>query len=117
MPLSSLAEQNFEDTVLRALERLERITVPRPAEVDLAALAIAVDDLPPPSMLADETFEQMPLGQFLVGPPPRVVIFRRPVELRSANAGELTSLVRAVLTELIADLFGLPPEAIDPDYA
>ena len=116
VPISRLAAETFDDTVLRAIERLERLWPPGIGPMDLATIQLVVAEIPPPPLLAGAEHELLPLGRVEHGPPPSLVIFRRPVELRSANSDELAALVREVLAELVAELFGMPPGAVDPDY-
>jgi predicted Zn-dependent protease with MMP-like domain len=44
----------------------------------------------------------------------RVVIFRRPVELRAADAVDLADLVHDVVVETVARVLGLDPDTVDP---
>ena len=46
--------------------------------------------------------------------PARIVVFRRPVELRATTRIERTALVNEVLVEYIAELLGRDPSEIDP---
>ncbi len=50
------------------------------------------------------------------GAPTRLVLFRRPIELRSATRGDLAAMVLTVLVEQVSELLGRPPEEIDPRY-
>jgi hypothetical protein len=44
------------------------------------------------------------------------VVYRRRVQARAGERAELTDLVADVVTEQLADLLGLSPEQVDPDY-
>lgn len=48
--------------------------------------------------------------------PARIVLFRRPLERRAGSRAELAALVHTVLVEQLAELIGLTPEEVDPDY-
>ncbi|MEE1943371.1 metallopeptidase family protein [Streptomyces sp. TRM 70361] len=48
--------------------------------------------------------------------PDRVVVYRRPVELRSRTRDDRARLVHEVVVEQVAELLGLAPESIDPRY-
>lgn len=44
---------------------------------------------------------------------PRIVLFRRPIELRSQDRKALASLIRYVEVKLIAQYLNIPPEIVD----
>jgi predicted Zn-dependent protease with MMP-like domain len=46
--------------------------------------------------------------------PARIVLFRRPIEMRAGSRRELAALVREVVVEHLADLLGRDPDEIDP---
>jgi predicted Zn-dependent protease with MMP-like domain len=49
--------------------------------------------------------------------PYRIVVFRRPIELRAERTGAgLTWMIRSALVLELADVLGLSPEQIDPDF-
>ncbi|SEF97132.1 Zinicin-like metallopeptidase [Thermomonospora echinospora] len=97
---------------------------------ELAQVEFAVEDVPRIEPLAGvlDVGDPVPLSQThpaANGRPPRIVVFRRPLEARAglADTGgsgiderELTRLVRDVLVEEVADLLGLSPESVDPSY-
>ena len=59
----------------------------------------------------------VPFGSYIPargGEPARIVVFRRPVELRAATRAERTALVNEVLVEYYAELLGRDPSEIDP---
>lgn len=61
----------------------------------------------------------VPLGRVLrglSGRPDRIVVYRRPVELRSRDRDERAHLVHEVVVEQTAELLGLAPESVDPKY-
>lgn len=45
----------------------------------------------------------------------RIVLFRRPLELRAKDPDDLTDLVHDVLVQQVATYLGVEPEVIDPD--
>jgi hypothetical protein len=45
-----------------------------------------------------------------------VVIYRRPVEGRAPGTRFRDAFVHDVVVELVAELLGLEPETVDPDY-
>ena len=46
----------------------------------------------------------------------RVVVYRRPVEIRTKGRDERAALVHEVVVEQVAELLGLTPETVDPRY-
>ncbi|MFJ3784618.1 metallopeptidase family protein [Streptomyces sp. NPDC090093] len=108
VPLSASRADTFRDLVLDSVERLER-RWPQLADVEFLVL-----EVPPP--VPGET---VPLGGSLPaekGEPARVVVYRRPVEIRSKNRDERALLVHEVVVEQVAELLGLSPESVDPRY-
>jgi predicted Zn-dependent protease with MMP-like domain len=136
VPLSRSRAQQFDELVDAAVARLER----RWGQ-ELAAVEFAVAEVPP-SELPDWAGTPVPLawlfpavaapaptpgsrtgvssggsGEVSGGAlPPRIVLYRRPLEARAGDRRELEALVLDVLVEQVADLLGLEPEAVDPDY-
>lgn len=97
----------FRDLVQDSVERLER-RWPQLAEVDFVVL-----DVPG---AAEDT---VPLGRAVSatkGQPAQIVVYRRPVEIRSKSRDERALLVHEVVVEQVAELLGLSPESVDPRY-
>lgn len=97
----------------------------------LTKLDLAVDDVPrisarnprsvvwPPEVVADGAVplaRLIPAGLTRDGRPTRarLVLFRRPLELRAGKPEELMLLIHDVLVEQIANHLGVTPEIIDP---
>jgi hypothetical protein len=101
--------------VLEAVERLEADW-----EESLRGIEFAVEDVPPPPVDGPtRSTEPVPLGLSLPaesGRPARVVVYRRPVEARVSGARARGALVHDVVVEQVAELLGLEPETVDPDY-
>ncbi|MEU6058711.1 metallopeptidase family protein [Streptomyces sp. NPDC047097] len=107
VPLSVTRSDTFRDLVQDSVERLERHW-PQLAEVDFHVL-----EVPQP------TDESVPLGSSAPADrdrPARVVVYRRPVELRAKTRDERALLVHEVVVEQVAELLGLAPESVDPRY-
>lgn len=110
VPLARSRSELFDDLVLDAVETLER----RWGE-QLRGVEFAVEDVPP----AEAGQGDVMLGTTLPGTrsrPARVVVYRRPLELRAVDRAELADLVHEVVVEQVADLLHLDPEIIDPGY-
>lgn len=108
VPLSASRADTFRDLVLDSVERLER-RWPQLADVEFLVL-----DVPP-----TVSGESVPLGGSAPAAkdgPARVVVYRRPVELRSKSRDERALLVHEVVVEQVAELLGLSPESVDPRY-
>ena len=48
--------------------------------------------------------------------PPRLVLFRRPLEHRAENSFELEALLLTVVVEQFAEVLGIPAEDVHPGY-
>jgi predicted Zn-dependent protease with MMP-like domain len=99
--------------VLDAVERLERRW-----KKQLDGVEFAVEDVPP-SDPAPWEHGEVPLGRYFPAQgqlPPRIVVYRRPVESRTTDVQDLAALVHEVVVEQVAHLVGLSPEQVDPGY-
>ncbi|MEU7640758.1 MULTISPECIES: metallopeptidase family protein [unclassified Streptomyces] len=117
VPLSVSRADAFADLVYDSRDRLER-RWSQLAQVDFLVLEVpgfGPDD--GPDALAEE--EGVPLGRVLPaggGYRDRIVIYRRPVEIRTKSRDERALLVHEVVVEQVAELLGLAPESVDPRY-
>ncbi|MBZ6232132.1 metallopeptidase family protein [Streptomyces olivaceus] len=114
VPLAASRGEVFADLVQDSVERLER-RWPQLADIDFLVL-----DVPrlegPGEPWADES---VPLGGTVPsrdGQRGRVVVYRRPVEIRTKGRDERAALVHEVVVEQVAELLGLTPETVDPRY-
>ncbi|WP_189933099.1 metallopeptidase family protein [Streptomyces sulfonofaciens] len=116
VPLSASRAEVFADLVQDSVERLER-RWPQLAEIDFLVL-----EVPQPGSAPDGggwSDDAVPLGGTVSagrGRPARVVIYRRPVEIRTKSRDERAVLVHEVVVEQVAELLGLTPETVDPGY-
>ncbi len=86
-------------------------------ESELPPVDLAVEEIPmlPPDWSAD----RVPLGSLVPATTTaraRIVLFRRPIEHRAEGSAELAAVVLAVLVDQVADLLGVPPADVHPDY-
>lgn len=108
VPLSVSRADTFRDLVLDSVERLER-RWPQLQDVEFMILEV-------PPVVSGET---VPLGGSVPAEkrePAKVVVYRRPVEIRSKSRDERALLVHEVVVEQVAELLGLSPESVDPRY-
>ncbi len=111
----------FDDLVRDALDAL----APRWGHA-LATVDVVVEEVPDTRLgrlplhgvVSDDT-EGGPVPLGLVLPSTRersgrLVVFRRPLEARGEDAGDLAVLVHEVVVDLVAELLGLSPDQVDP---
>lgn len=106
VPLSASRADTFRDLVLDSVERLER-RWPQLADVEFMVMEV------PPTVSG----ETVPLGGSAPADknePARVVVYRRPVEIRSKSRDERALLVHEVVVEQVAELLGLSPTRSTP---
>lgn len=112
VPLSRTRREVFDAVVLDVLQRLEERW-----HDQLGLIEFAVEETP---MVPDDWGpDTVPLASLVRGngaTPTRLVVFRRPIELRSETRGDLAALVLTVIVEQVAELLGIPPEDVDPGY-
>lgn len=110
--------QVFDDLVLDAVARVS-------SRAELDDLEVVVQDVPPhgldgaDGLVADGTAGgEVPLAQALpgtAGGSPRIVVYRRPIELRAEDALDLRDLLHEVVVDAVAELLGVDPDDVDPD--
>ncbi len=127
VPLSRSRSERFDELVLDAVESAERaVRHDPPLLARLSAVEIGVEEIPPESALAmaEAALEPVPLGRSEpgtasskdgAGTAARVVVYRRPVELRAKDLTSRALLVQSVVVERLADLLGVPPESLEDD--
>jgi hypothetical protein len=102
--------EDFDELVLSLVERL----VDRWG-AELRAVEFGTEDVPQiPDGWSDEPVPFGALTRATTSSPARIVLFRRPIELRAGSRLERTALVNEVLVEHVADLLGRDPAEIDP---
>jgi hypothetical protein len=129
VPLSRSRAQQFDDLVLDVVEHLEGRWAAKLESVEFAVEDVpAVPDGPPDSVVyGTDVVEDgaVPLARLLpagtAGPdaggrptPPRIVVYRRPLEVRAVDRTDLADLVHDVVVEQVANLLGLDPDDVDP---
>jgi predicted Zn-dependent protease with MMP-like domain len=112
VPRTRSVREEFDELVLSVVGELEKRWADELVEVEFA-----VEETP---LLPDDwDADTVPLASVVPrsgGTPTRLVLFRRPIELRSETRTDLSALVFTVLVEQVSELLGKPPEEIDPRY-
>lgn len=102
----------FDAIVLTVVHRLEQRW-----HRELGLMEFAVEETP--LMPDDWDAATVPLASLVRGSggtPTRLVLFRRPIELRCETRSDLSALVLTVLVEQVSELLGREPGEIDPRY-
>jgi predicted Zn-dependent protease with MMP-like domain len=113
VPLARTKAEIFDDLVLDTVEALER----RYAK-ELAGVEFAVEEVPPELNVYDsDVLEdgEVPLARLLPGRqavPPRIVLYRRPLEFRAIDREDLADLIHDVVIEQVANLLGVDPDEL-----
>ena len=112
MPAARSPKAAFDAIVVNVVQELEARW-----HAELGLVEFAVEETP---MVPDDwDADTVPLASLVRGTggaPTRLVLFRRPIELRSDTRGDLSALVLTVLVEQVSELLGRPPEEVDPRY-
>jgi predicted Zn-dependent protease with MMP-like domain len=117
LPLNRTRAEQFDDRVLDAVEHLEQRW-----SRELNGVEFAVEDVPPSDAAVEEGEDPVPLSRLQPASgtgrsttPPRIVIYRRPVEARAVDAEDLADIILDVLVHEVAHLLGVEPEVVDPE--
>ncbi len=112
VPSARSRKELFDEIVLTVVHRLEERW-----HSELGLIEFAVEETP--IVPDDWVASTVPLASLVPGSggtPTRLVLFRRPIELRGETRSDLSAMVLAVLVEQVAELLGRDPEEIDPRY-
>ena len=119
VPLARTKSEIFDELVLDTVETLEQRF-----SKELAGVEFAVEDVPPDLNVYDsDVLEdgEVPLARLLPGRPgrhempPRIVLYRRPLEFRAMDREDLADLVHDVIIEQVANLLGMDPDELTQD--
>ncbi|MET7989895.1 MULTISPECIES: metallopeptidase family protein [unclassified Amycolatopsis] len=124
LPAAASRAEKFDALVLDALEPIEARW-----RHELTKLDVAVDEVPEvrpdgrapaEGVLHDGSVplsRLVPAGVDRAGLPTRarIVLYRRPLEARAKDPGELAELVHDVLVEQVAGYLGVEPDVIEGD--
>lgn len=113
VPLAVSRAEAFDDLVRDSANRLERHWP------QLAGVDFAVQEVPRGDDGELDDAGVVPLGRVAHARGSRadcIVVYRRPVEIRTKSREERALLVHEVVVEQVAELLGLSPESVDPRY-
>jgi predicted Zn-dependent protease with MMP-like domain len=118
VPLHRSAADRFDELVLDAVEHLETRWGPQLEHVEFAVEPVPPDDEPsadgdPVALARLEPADAGGRGR--PAQPPRIVLYRRPLEARGQHVEDLADLVLDVVVHEVARLLGLTPEVVDPE--
>ena len=120
VPLTLNRSERFDEYILDAVEQVESaLSADASLLEQLGVVEFAVEEVPPEAGLTAAETGAEPLRLARVDPatatePARVVVYRRPVELRSPDLGDRAALVHELVVDELADLLGVPAEQLDP---
>jgi len=124
LPASRTRSQQFDDRVLDAVEHLEQRWAKELDGVEFAVEEVpAVERAQSGGHVDEEVLEDgaVPLARLIPGHrdggqsyPPRIVLYRRPLEARAVDQLDLDDLVHDVVIEQVANLLGMHPDELDP---
>jgi predicted Zn-dependent protease with MMP-like domain len=115
-PAARTRAEVFDDLVLDVVEGLERHWAK-----ELSGVEFAVEEVPDEvNVYESDVLEdgQVPLARLLPGRPgrhgvpPRIVLYRRPLEFRAGDRDDLADLVHDVIIEQVANLLGVDPDEL-----
>jgi len=120
VPLSRTRAETFDDLVLDAMEDVESAVADDAALLTaLAGIELGVEDVPPPEALdRARAGGELPLARVVRavrGRPARLILYRRPIELRGVDIVERGDIVHDVVVEQLADLLDVPVDRLDPE--
>ena len=119
MPAARSRTERFDALVIEALEPIEARW-----RTELTDLDVAVDDVPdlrvdPKQEVVEDRdvplARLVPAGVDRRGQPTRarIVVYRRPLEVRARDGADLADLVHEVLVEQVAAYLNLDPDVVD----
>jgi predicted Zn-dependent protease with MMP-like domain len=117
IPLSRSRAEQFDDLVLDAVEHLEQRW-----SGELHGVEFAVEEVPPADAPIDDSEMPVPLSRLQPASgsgrsttPPRIVLYRRPLEARATDREDLGDLILDIIVHEVAHLLDVDPEVVDPE--
>lgn len=109
-PAWTSRNEKFLDLVREAMSNLDQRHGAKFRSVE-----ISVDLIPTIRDLAKIDGE-VALGRLVTGTPNRVILYRRPIEVRSQDEHMRMHIIKDVLAEKLGELWSMSPNEVDPDY-
>ena len=116
MPVWRTRAEVFDDLVIDAVARVAR------RRDDLGELDVVVHDVPPSRLGTTQGWVTdgaagggVPLAQALAaegGAAARIVVYRRPIDLRAEDPLDLRELLHEVVVDAVAELLGIDPDEV-----
>jgi predicted Zn-dependent protease with MMP-like domain len=120
VPLTPTRSERFDEYVLDAVEQVERAIEADPVLLQqLGVIEFGIEEVPPDAALtaAESGAEVLNLARCdpaTATAPARVVLYRRPVELRTPDVRDRAALVHELVVDELADVLGVPADQLDP---
>lgn len=111
LPAYRTRSQVFDDAVAGVAHRIES-RWPK----EMASVEVGVESVPPSDPAPWE--DGIPVSRLFpaeAGQPSRIVLYRQPLE-RRVESDSLQAIIRDVLADNLAHLWGKSPHQIDPEY-
>jgi len=114
LPAWRTRSEKFDQLVASTAARLVR------GNPSLTGVEFGIEEIPPSNPSPWE-HASVVVGRYFPadrtsGVAARIVVYRRPLLTRAQDASELAELVRMVLAEQAAEMLGVRPDQVDPDY-
>ena len=113
VPLSRSRSEEFGDLVDEAARRVAS-HLGEDTAARLASVQVRVEEVPPDPEAEAVAVALGRLDDEAAGRPATVVVYRRPVLLRSETREDRAALVQDVVVEQIAELLGMDVDDVDP---
>lgn len=117
VPAHETRRDVFLGEVKSAIEEIEQ-RIGEKLKGSLSSIEFSVDQIPSAIELKHRK-TSVPLGRYesaTGNQTAKVVLYRRPIELRGTDDETLERIIRDVLAENIGALVGMNPNDVDPDY-
>lgn len=117
VPAHETRRDIFLNLVKSAIEEIDE-RIGEKVKGSLSSIEFSVDQIPSDVELKNRK-TSVPLGRHesaIGNKAAKVVLYRRPIELRGTDEESLERIIRDVLAENIGTLVGMNPNDVDPDY-
>jgi predicted Zn-dependent protease with MMP-like domain len=121
VPISASPADRFDRIASDAVEHVEHRWREQLANVEFAVDLVPGSEVDGAHPAMDGAIESagVLLAQILPGTgktPTHIVLYRKPIELRSRDIEDLEDLVHDVVVQVIANYLGLEPDVVDPGF-